>query len=332
MRVLLLGGRGGTALGDSFDRAMTRLGHDSRLLDTASAYGRGVMQSLLWRVADRRPAHRPAFEQRFLAATEEFAPDLVVAAGLPPVSAAVLQRVSRAGIETACFLSDDPWNAAHRSRWGLAALAHFGRVYTPRTANVAQLEAIMPGRVTRLPFGYDDELFHPVPNDPGLSSDVLFVGTCDEDRLPFFRALRSSDVRLRVYGRYYDRWPETRGVSDGQADAATLRAATCSAKVNLCLVRHGNHDGHVMRTFEMAACGACMLVEGTDEHRALLGPDGECVRYFHTPDEMSDRLRELLRDDAQRRELGSRVLERIAQGRHTYVDRVRTMLGERAAA
>jgi spore maturation protein CgeB len=81
-----------------------------------------------------------------------------------------------------------------------------------------------------------------------------------------------------------------------------------------------------MRTFEMAACGACMLVEDTGDHREIFGPDGECVRYFDTPKRMIKVLRELLDDREQRMRLRACVLERVGSGKHTYADRLRTML------
>ena len=53
-----------------------------------------------------------------------------------------------------------------------------------------------------------------------------------------------------------------------------------AAKVNLCLVRRAKRDGHVMRSFEIAAVGGCMLAQDTDEHREIFGPEGEAVRLF----------------------------------------------------
>ena len=64
--------------------------------------------------------------------------------------------------------------------------------------------------------------------------------------------------------------------------------------MNLCLVRRANRDGQVMRSYEAAAIGSCMLVEDTPEHRELFGPDGEAVVYFETIDDMLRRLQLLL--------------------------------------
>jgi hypothetical protein len=67
-------------------------------------------------------------------------------------------------------------------------------------------------------------------------------------------------------GAYWDRYPAFRAYALG-----IKRALTAAAKVNLCLVRRANRDGHVMRSFEIAAIGGCMLAQDTDEHRDIFG-------------------------------------------------------------
>jgi spore maturation protein CgeB len=116
----------------------------------------------------------------------------------------------------------------------------------------------------------------------------------------------------------------------GQQPPEQLCALTAAAKVNLCLVRRANRDGHVMRSFEIAALGGCMLAEDTEEHREIFGGDGECVVYFRNPAEAADRARRLLGDAAERARLACAVRARVVQGAHTYRDRLVTML--RAAA
>jgi spore maturation protein CgeB len=96
-------------------------------------------------------------------------------------------------------------------------------------------------------------------------------------------------------------------------------------------VRRANRDEHVMRTFELPAMGACMLTEDTTDHREIFGEDGEAVSYFHTPDEMVDKLRWLLTHDDERRRLADAARRVITRGHHTYRDRLEAML-ERATA
>jgi spore maturation protein CgeB len=96
--------------------------------------------------------------------------------------------------------------------------------------------------------------------------------------------------------------------------------------VTLCLVRRANRDGQVMRSYEAAAIGACMLVEDTPEHRELFGEDGQAVVFFRGIDHMLARLWWLLEHATERHRLGAAVRDRISAGNHTYDDRLRSML------
>ena len=82
---------------------------------------------------------------------------------------------------------------------------------------------------------------------------------------------------VAVAGGYWERYPAFRAHALGIKPPEIIRALTAAAKVNLCLVRRANRDGHVMRSFEIAAIGGCMLAEDTDEHRDIFGGEGESV-------------------------------------------------------
>jgi spore maturation protein CgeB len=81
-----------------------------------------------------------------------------------------------------------------------------------------------------------------------------------------------------------------------------------------------------MRSLEIPAVGACMLVEDTEEHRDLFGDDGQTVRYFDSSSAMVDIARRLLGDPPERARLAEAVHRRITSGGHTYRDRLVTML------
>ena len=90
-------------------------------------------------------------------------------------------------------------------------------------------------------------------------------------------------------GAYWDRYPAFRAYALGIKPPEIVRALTAAAKVNLCLVRRANRDGHVMRSFEIAAIGGCIMAQDTDEHRDISGPEGEVVIYFRDAKEAAQR-------------------------------------------
>jgi spore maturation protein CgeB len=131
---------------------------------------------------------------------------------------------------------------------------------------------------------------------------------------------------VALCGGYWECYAATRPYALGIKGVEELRGLTAAAKVNLCLVRRANRDGHVMRSFEIAAIGGCMLVEDTDDHRILFGSDREAVVFFKTADEAAERAQALIADAAERARLSASVRTRIKGGAHTYQDRLRLML------
>ena len=328
LRILIVGASGSSHLGSSLLRAAHRLGSEAKLCDTKSAWRHGTMrQKLFWHFAGRRPIALGRFSQAILETCAQFRPDVIVTTGSAPISARTLRSCRQKGVKCVNFSTDDPFNPRQRAPWLLRALREYDVVFTPRTANQEELSRHGCQRVVYLPFGYDDALFFAEPNvDPKEESDLFFAGTGTAERAPYIRAAIEAGFRVRLHGIYWDRFDGTREVSRGQADIPTLRQAIASCKVALCLVRHENRDGHSMRTFEVPAVGACMVVEDTGEHRQIFGEDGARVLYFKSAREMVERTRMLLANENLQRSLRDNVHLHITKGENTYADRLRSMI------
>src|SRR5207248_4949828 len=96
-------------------------------------------------------------------------------------------------------------------------------------------------------------------------------------------------------------------------------------KMRLGFLRTANRKRHTMRTFEIPACGALLCAPRTDEHEELF-VDGRDALFFDDRDELRFQVeRSLNQDDIRRRtsESGRRV---VADGYHTYSDRVLEMV------
>jgi spore maturation protein CgeB len=96
--------------------------------------------------------------------------------------------------------------------------------------------------------------------------------------------------------------------------------------VSLILVRRANRDGSAMRSFEIPACGACCVVEDTEEHREMFGPYGEAVLYFRTSAELVSRVSEAFSDPELRQRLRRNVHKAITARPNTYADRLKTIM------
>jgi spore maturation protein CgeB len=330
--LVLVGDPGVVHVGAHLDAAARAAGLSVALCDVRAAFdGPAWLRRLSWRVGGHRPPRLRQFSQHVLSMCRAARPEWLLTTGLAPLEPWAVTAIGELGIRRLNYLTDDPCNPAHAANWFLAGLSEYDQVFTPRRANMADLRGLGCREVAYLPFAYAPEVHFPEPPTEAEASrfaaDVVFVGGADRDRVPVMSALARAGFRLGLWGGYWERHPGTRAYARGHADPPTVRRAIGGAKVALCLVRRANRDGHAMRSFEVPAIGACMLVEDTDEHRELFGSDGEAVVYFQTLDEAIDRLRWLLAHESERRRLSAAAHRRVIGGENTYGNRLAVMLG-----
>ena len=327
IKLAIVGGFDGTHVGGSLWRAAEHLGIDTAKFDVGDASGNRILRAALWRFGDRRLPGMHQFSKSVVAACRRSTPEILIATGAAPLTDAALRTLRAMGIVCVNYSTDDPWNPALRALFHLRSLPRYDAVFTTRRANIGGFADIGCDEVHYLPFGYDEWLSRRrAGSSKGPAPEVLFAGGADRDRVEFMAEFLRTGPSIALVGRYWRRFPATRPYALGLWDPETLCALTAAAKVNLCLVRRANRDGHVMRSFEIGALGGCMLAEDTAEHREIFGPDADAVVYFRTPGEAAERARSLLADPAERARLSEAVRARILCGAHTYRDRLTTIL------
>lgn len=331
MRLMLLGNPGIEHVGSHLRQAASELALETTFVDVRRAYtGPAIMNKWNWWLRGHRPNRLTRFSSDVLSLCREQKPDLLLTTGFAPVTASDLRKMGAMGIVSANFLTDDPWNRSQSAPWFMETLPHYDHVFSPRTANLGDLRSAGCRSVTYLPFAFAPHVHFPEPllESERLQpqSDVIFAGGGDADRVPYVSALHKAGIKIALYGGYWDRFSETRGLSRGIVAITTLRKVMAAAKVGLCLVRRQNRDGHCMRTFEVPAFGTCMLVERTEEHLNLFGPDGKAVAYFDTIADMTEKARWLIKNDSERIRLAAAGNQAITAGHHTYQDRLQLIL------
>jgi len=331
-KLIIVGNSGGTNVGESLRRAAHGDGYSVRFFDAYGATGKSrIFQSIAWRLFDRRPMHLNRFSAEVVRACARERPDILVATGAAPLTKSCLHALHAMGIFSINYSTDDPFNAHQLARWHLSAIASYDLVCTTRRANLIDLRRLGCKDVRYVPFGYDESLFAPPSQlDGAIEHDVLFAGGADRDRVKFMTSFLKCGAPIALIGDYWHRYKKTRPYALGFKSPGELCRLTAAAKVNLCLVRHANRDGHVMRSFEIAAVGGCMLVEETEEHKAIFGSDGQAVRYFKTPEEAATRAKLLCADPTERTRLAISVRTLVTTGAHTYRDRLTSMLDSAA--
>jgi spore maturation protein CgeB len=330
LNLLLVGNPQQFHVGAHFWNGAKTLAIATEFLDVSAASGGSLWwRRFNWRLLGRRPTRLCAFSQKVVETCRQTQPDLLLTTGLAPVSAAAMRQIGQAQIRRLNFLTDDPWNPAHRAKWFFDSLGEYDYVFSTRQANLGNLRALGCRGVHYLPFAYAPEIHYPEPQTESaraLQADLTFAGGADADRIPYFLALAEAGFSVALYGHDWEKNPATKQFFRGHADPSTLRKVVAAAKMCLCLVRRANRDGHAMRSFEVPAMGGCMLTEDTEEHREIFGAEGHAVVYFNSIPQMVEKARWLLAHPEERQRLASAAHALITGGKNTYADRLQTIL------
>lgn len=330
--LVIIGNPNPTHVGAHFVNAAKTLGVSVRLCDSGVAFDAfWPVVKLNWWLRGHRPPRLRQFSRQVLETCESTKPTWILLTGLAPVDRTVLEKIGSMGIARLIYLTDDPWNPAHTASWFLQTLPLFERVYSPRKSNLEDLKRLGCESVSYLPFAFNPKIHFPENSDGTdenirFGHEIVFIGGADADRTPYISALIREGFKVGLYGGYWERFAGTKAHALGQVDSHTMRRIVAESHVALCLVRRANRDGHAMRSFELPAMGACMLVEDTEEHREIFGKDTDKVVYFSTVSEMIGKLRWLLDHKKQRKRLSDAVHALIVEGGNTYSDRLAFML------
>jgi len=271
-----------------------------------------------------------ALNREMLSRARAFRPDLVLVGKGNYLSPATLASIKReTGATLVNYATDDPFNGNSRaiSMDLVESVPLYDLYASTKKAVMPDLSRAGCPNVAYVPFAYKPTVHFPEhaqrPRAARFDSDVTFIGGCDADRAPLFKDLVSSlpGIRLHLYGGYWDLYPKLRPYWRGFAFGADFRRALAGTKIALNVVRRANRDDHVMRTFEIPACGAFMLAERTDTHLALF-EEGREAGYFGSAGELIDKIRYYLSRDAERALIAAAGYRKVISGGHTYSDRL----------
>lgn len=314
----IIGRFGGTHLGEAFAHAAAKLNLVTLTIDVEPAYSPSLTQKVLGKFGNRRPMYLNRWNREISERLRHAPPSVVFVVGLQPVLRSTLRKLKQYGHTTVCFTTDDPFNPIHQTWRFLASLPEYDLVLTPRSATIPDLMLQGCPRVEYFPFGYDERFHYPPPQPQESDGTILYIGGADQDRIELLLPLIQQGCPLALAGGYWQTHRETAPHSLGILPPDQVRERTWSAAVNVILPRHANRDGHVMRTYEAAACGGCLLVQRTEDHERLFGPHGHAVRYFTTSSELKDEVQRIIYNDDLRHQRCRAVTQCVVGEHYTH--------------
>jgi spore maturation protein CgeB len=253
-------------------------------------------------------------------------PDMLFAVHGRIVSGEMVARYRAAGIPTAVYLLDEPYEVDASTMWARP----FEWVFTVDRATVPVHAQFSHAR--HLPLGYDDAIFH--PGMPMISSDILVLGSPFQAREDFLRPIidgfgsRVTWVgpgwrELTALGRH------SAGVVPPEGCAAYYRGA--KIVINIHRDSSWSHFGELNkarieathlnpRFWEAGACGAFQLVS----YRSDLDAYAQEAVSFRTPEELTQLVSKYLDNEGARTVSATATLKRLAL--HSYRLRAREVM------
>jgi spore maturation protein CgeB len=316
MKLLLVGKPWRGRWLDYVHAACAELGHDARIFHTT---GNGRAERW-FRSAARRtvPALWTRHWRRALGnVLEAFRPDLVlVVSALVPEDMLSFLSERRRGRKLFCWFGDNPARRPHL----------FDRIdhgFVTDSAHLAALTAAAVTNASYLSFAASPAHHFPDPG-PGDAHDVVFVADWAPEREALVAPLAGLDLGL--YGPGWRRAAPAVAARarDRFLDLPEWRRLYGNAVLSLNVHQRVCDSGTNMRTYEIAACEGCPVVEWKDDLTRDFTP-GEDLVTFRDAADLTDTVESLLADRPRARKVAEAARARVL-AEHTYVHRVRHIL------
>lgn len=239
----------------------------------------------------------------------------------------------RAGVRVAVLLTESPYDDDRQAR----ILPHVTLAWTNERSSLPFLRRFNP-HVSYLPHAFDPQR-HGVaePDESEPSHDVVFVGTCFEERAEILSGVNWDGIDLGLYGTYEilgSRHHLRRYIRASVIPNSRSVALYRRAKIGLNLYRTSMGFGRGAprirhaeslnpRALELAACGAFTLSDHRDEVTEVFGP---LVPTFTTAAELEQLIRFYLAHDHERRRLAAGLPDAVASW--TFDQRAAQIIGD----
>jgi hypothetical protein len=328
LRILYVGVDAGTSRQRA--EALRSLGHEVSL--TATRLSRSLGSRVLARLG--RPPDVTGANRAVREAAERQALDVLwVDKGLT-LRPATLRHVRERSPRTALvhYSPDDQMYPTNQSRYWLRSVPLYHLHVTTKSYNVPEIRELGAKDVLFVGNAYDPSIHRPLHLSPEdrlrYGADVGFVGGYEGDRAQQMLHLARHGVRVVVWGYHWDRFQEGHPdlvVHNEYLDDLEFTKSINATRINLGFLRKHNRDLQTTRSVEIPACGAFLLAERTDEHRALFR-EGVEAEFFASPDELLRKCRHYLEHEDARRKVAERARYRCLEAGYSNQDRLASVL------
>lgn len=306
-------------------KALSDLGHEVVI----ESYHASFLDKVLNKIRNcftPPPQHWDNVNHRIQKTIANFKPDLLFTIYGVKLSTETLKIAREAGIKTACWWINDPFQFER----GLALAGNYD-VWFSNSAECARQITLKTGvKAYFLPTACDPQTHKPVEANADFACDVCFAGDWSPEREQLVKSIVNNGINIRIFGPWQKKLakdsPLHRYLTPGFFTPAQMASYFSSAKIVLNYHTWYGDASHGVnpRLFEAAGCQSVQVVDFKDEITELFDINNEIAIYYNT-DELPELIKNLLANPAKREELADLGYKRALKD-HTYAARMAQML------
>jgi spore maturation protein CgeB len=303
--------------------ALERLGHRVVPLNAYESRSKNALaRKIEMRLSAGPSVDRINRELLRLAETER--PDVIWADKLLFMRPETLDRLRSMRIATMSYMIDNPFGPRRDPGWRLymKCIPHYDLHVVQRDKNIKDYGDRGARDVIKIQTAYEPTLQFPPTeewSDKDRDREVSFIGTPYDDRAATLARLsRLNDFQVAISGNGRQ-WKKALGEAafgrlyrEGELYQKEYREAIWRSKINLSFITHSNKDEFVHKSFEIAGCGGFLLAERSDGHMQRFR-EGEEAEFFSSFDELVEKIRRYLPDEAARTRIAAAGCARAAR-------------------
>jgi spore maturation protein CgeB len=350
MKILYLGdiGAGQTSLMRM--RALTRLGHDVKGVNTVEPWRQA---SWLQRQLQRRLNHGSVVDsinRSVVAAAKAFRPDLIWGCKQEFLRKETIEEFRKLGAKSVHFTPDPYFTLAwKRTRVMDETFQSFDAIVYCKAYERENYESLNCP-VIYMPLGYCDEVHRPIKSlDLKWICTIGFLGGWEPRREHLLHKVAVSGVDLKIWGGYWEFLKDGKrtlrrriimrqlaggesftvhrnpllasALQGGEVYGEDYAKALSGTRVGLGFLRKVCPDQHTTRTFEIPACGSMLLADRTEEHLQFFD-EGKDAEFFADEEELIDKVNFYNINERARKKIASAGYDRCTAGRYAYIHRM----------
>ena len=230
------------------------------------------------------------------------------------------------------YSPDDMAQRHNQSTQFINHLAYYDIYFTTKSYNVTELKQLGCQRVYFVDNAFDPHTHKPIEiseeDRKRIGGSVGFIGGAERERAESMLYLAQNGIEVRIYGSGWKKYQNIHNLLKIENQVVwgnDYTRAICSFDIVLGYLRKVNRDLQTSRSIEIPACGAFMLAERTDEHRALF-EEGKEAEFFSSNEELLEKVQYYLNYPDERNRIAAAGRERCLKSGYSNQDRLAKML------